>query len=377
MTADEKKSIYLIINRLSGGGAESLFRTYSRRLIRDNKFKVTLVSLMDDKIVTDIELSESDKYLGLNLKRTPIRGLKEFIQHAKRDKPNVIHSWLYISNLLSSLVIGYASFRPSIVWHVHHSDLTFKNNSLVAYLSIHVSGLISKIVRPKIVFVSEKALKRHKAAGWFIGRSKVIFNAIDYERLNYTRASYSSMAEGSSELRKVGLVGRFDKIKNVPVVLESLSEYFNYSDVGADGRIYLIGEGMNYDNMELTDIIDRYDLSDKVNLLGFQQNVDKWYSELDIIISMSKDESFGLVLAEGLVCGVLCLSTLEADPMEFCSGVLRLENATPQALLDTMKKLSNVSRKDLDSIISERQEYITSRFSFERFSKELFMFYGE
>lgn len=377
LTTKMSMNIYLVINRMHGGGAESLFLSYCNELVRRHESEITVVSLFDNDEDATINISDNINYLYLDLKRKPLKGIYRFFENVRIDKPNIIHSWLYLSNLISSLICFFVSGSARLVWHIHHSDISFKNNSFSSFASIYLSALFSWFIRPKIVFVSQKAFDRHKRAMWHIHDGVVIYNAIDLSRLRKTRKSYSNVHDIGLRSLRIGVIGRYDKIKNIPIILESLSVYVNLYDALDINSVYLIGEGMNRDNLELVKIIERYNLVHKIELMGYQNDIQNCYRNLDLVVSMSKDESFGLVQAECLVCGVLCLSTAEADPLNFCSGVLRLESASSEAFIKSMKSLSELSSVDLDRIIKYKRRKIIDDFSLENFTNKLLEIYYE
>ncbi|MEH7224308.1 N-acetyl-alpha-D-glucosaminyl L-malate synthase BshA [Bacillus sp. JJ1566] len=133
---------------------------------------------------------------------------------------------------------------------------------------------------------------------------KTIYNFVD-EKIYYKRDVADLRKQyGIGEDEKVIIhVSNFRKVKRVPDVIEA----FNLIQKEVKSKLLLVGDGP-----ELTTackLISKFGLTDKVLLLGKQENLPELYSISDLKLLLSEKESFGLVLIEAMACGVPTIGT--------------------------------------------------------------------
>ncbi|RFB16947.1 N-acetyl-alpha-D-glucosaminyl L-malate synthase BshA [Bacillus sp. HNG] len=133
---------------------------------------------------------------------------------------------------------------------------------------------------------------------------KTIYNFVD-EKIYYKRNVNDLRKQyGIQEDEKVIIhVSNFRKVKRVPDVVQA----FNLIQKEVKSKLLLVGDGP-----ELTTVcklINKFGLTDKVLLLGKQENLPELYSISDLKLLLSEKESFGLVLIEAMACGVPTIGT--------------------------------------------------------------------
>ncbi|MCC3358349.1 N-acetyl-alpha-D-glucosaminyl L-malate synthase BshA [Bacillus sp. REN16] len=133
---------------------------------------------------------------------------------------------------------------------------------------------------------------------------KTIYNFVD-EKIYYKRDEANLRKRyGIGEDEKVIIhVSNFRKVKRVPDVVYA----FNLIQKEVKSKLLLVGDGP-----ELTTarkLINKFGLTDKVLLLGKQENLSELYSISDLKLLLSEKESFGLVLIEAMACGVPTIGT--------------------------------------------------------------------
>ena len=102
----------------------------------------------------------------------------------------------------------------------------------------------------------------------------------------------------------VGFVGRLEQPKNVEFIME-LANVLITDDNNVD--FLIVGEGSKRGYIE--EKIDEYNLNGRVQLVGFQSNIEDWLQAMDVFILPSYFEGFPLVLIEAQVSGLKCLAS--------------------------------------------------------------------
>ena len=96
-------------------------------------------------------------------------------------------------------------------------------------------------------------------------------------------------------------VGRLDKIKGFDILIKEVAKLeFPF-------HINIVGEGEERKNLE-TLIMD-LDLSEKVSLLGYREDIPSLIASADLVVVSSHSEGFGRVVVETLFYGKLIIST--------------------------------------------------------------------
>ncbi len=133
---------------------------------------------------------------------------------------------------------------------------------------------------------------------------KTVYNFVD-EKIYYKHEADSLRKQyGIADDEKVMIhVSNFRKVKRVEDVIMA----FHLIQEKIKSKLILVGDGP-----ELTTVcnmINELGLTDKVLLLGKQENVAELFSISDLKLLLSEKESFGLVLIEAMACGVPTIGT--------------------------------------------------------------------
>jgi glycosyltransferase involved in cell wall biosynthesis len=108
-------------------------------------------------------------------------------------------------------------------------------------------------------------------------------------------------------------IGRLTKQKNHHLLIDL---FFKINDENKDFNLYILGEGE--EEKSLKQKIIRYNLEDKVFLLGFKENVYPYIMSSRAIISSSLWEDPGAVMIEAAFCNKIVLSSdCKNGPKEF------------------------------------------------------------
>lgn len=111
------------------------------------------------------------------------------------------------------------------------------------------------------------------------------------------------IASYNPNIKRVVAIGRLEYEKGYDILINAwklLTETF------PDWILDIYGEGNEH--LELQKLIDSIGLTDNITLKGNTDNVPKVLSDASILVSSSRNESFGLVLIEAFSCGVPVVS---------------------------------------------------------------------
>lgn len=163
---------------------------------------------------------------------------------------------------------------------------------------IAVSGAVARSLREQKIFDPDKI--------------RVVTNGVDYSRFVRARRDFELKAFSRGDARaplRVGIVGELSEVKNQEDFVRAaalLAEEF-----GDSVEFLVVGESARSDGYRgrLESLIAELRLADSVRLLGRSEDVAPLIASLDVLVSASRTEAFGIVLAEAAACGVPVVAT--------------------------------------------------------------------
>ena len=122
--------ILYIINSLEIGGAEQIFFN-----ILKNKKKILIITLISEGYFGNKLKKKGFKLINLNMKKNIFIIFKMFklIQIIKRYNPEIVHTWLYHSNLIGGIASKLSGVKQ-IFWSIHH-DFEFSDILSTVFLT--------------------------------------------------------------------------------------------------------------------------------------------------------------------------------------------------------------------------------------------------
>ena len=133
---------------------------------------------------------------------------------------------------------------------------------------------------------------------------ETVYNFIDQRIYQKRDANHLKKEFGIKDDEKVVIhVSNFRPVKRVQDIVKTFARI----SAVMPAKLLLVGDGP-----EMTPVcrlVKKLGLTDKVHLLGKQENLDELYSISDLKLLLSEKESFGLVALEAMACGVPCIGT--------------------------------------------------------------------
>ncbi|MBW4596513.1 MAG: glycosyltransferase [Brasilonema angustatum HA4187-MV1] len=254
---------------------------------------------------------------------------------ARRERANVIISWMWLSHLTG----GLAAFLAGIpaLWYqlelANNKDFLKRLVNLVPArgvltLSKEIQETQSQIIpkRPVYLVTPGVALDR--------------FNPSDLPSPSEARSKLGLPLHGPL----IGIVGRMQRWKGIHVLVEAmpkvLQKYPNAHCVVVGGKHDLEPDYEDF----LHEKIATLALEEKVLLAGLQRNIPEWVQAMDVFVHASDNEPFGIVIIEAMALGKPVIAGNAGGPTEIITnGVngLLTPYGDPNALADAILRYLN------------------------------------
>ena len=231
------------------------------------------------------------------------RGAEKLARFARANRIEIIHAHVARDYAPASWAsAGRASAGPR---HVLTRHVLFP----LSYLNRLVLKKASRMIA-----VSEAVARSMRAHGIFNPEKiRVVANGVDLRRFDEARAAYEREGtEGAKARRRlrVGIVGELSEVKGqldfvraAALVSEEFGDSVEFLIVGEDSsRSGAYRERLEKLTAELR-------LTDSVRLISHRDDIAPLIASLDVLVSASRTEAFGMVMAEAAACGVPSVAT--------------------------------------------------------------------
>ena len=309
----KKIKVVHIINWLNYGGAEVMLCSLLARTDRE-RFESMVVALVDV-----LPLAERVEALGIPVRAIGMRpgvpdprGVVRLARLLHRERPGVIQTWMYHSNLIGGIA-ARLSVRAPVVWGIHHTKHDAQAEKRTTLWTVAVGARLSRWLPARIVCCSESARRLHEQRGYATEKLMVIPNGFDTGAF---RPDPTARFEVRRELGigpdtlLVGLVARYSHLKDP---LNFLRAVAILKDRCPGVHFVLCGTQMDEANAELVSVVEAYGLRGRCHLLGTRRDMPHLTASLDLAVQSSIAEAFPLALGEALACGVPCVATDVGD----------------------------------------------------------------
>jgi len=338
--------VVFIIRSLDCGGAERQLLTLANALDR-KYFEPTILTFYSggpyERHVSDnvrlISLNKSGRWDAIGF-------LVRLVCELRRLRPDVIHSYADIPNILSLLVKHFTG-RPAVVWGIR---MAFHDVASYDWLHRVAFRLERKLARfPDRIIVNSHAGHRcFRARGYHPARLITINNGFDsghFQPKPEARRRIRAEWGLAPDQIVIGLVARMKPIKDHPTFLRAAALVKGaYPNV----RFVCVGNGPESYRQALLDLVDQLKLGDRITWTGLHTNMADIYNAIDVNVLSSISEGCPNVVGEAMACGVPCVVTDVGDAASLVGDtgfICPPEN--PEALAATLIKCIDADRVSL------------------------------
>ena len=272
-----------------------------------------VVSLTGGGVIADRIRALGVQVHSLDMRRgmpNPVAFVRLFLL-LRRERPQVLQTWLYHSDFLG-LLVGKLAGVPAVAWNIRCSTTDERYFTGMTGRIVRLLARLSK--RPAVVVVNSVAGRSiHEAMGYRPRRWEVIPNGFDLGTYMPDPTAYRDVRQ---ELRLlgdapiIGLVARFDPLKDHRTFLRAAAVLrHNFPQA----KFVLAGWGVDHKNETLAQLIDELGLGPSVHLLGERQDISRLTAAFDVATCSSTGEGFPNIVGEAMACGVPVVTTDVGD----------------------------------------------------------------
>ena len=349
--------VHVITNFAGVGGAEMMLA----RLIQytEHQYEHVIIALMKTSEVYQSTLDRCQAHYALDWNGINTLGTVSKLRTLlKKLQPATVQCWMYHANVLTSLsIIGLAQ-KPKVVWGIHHSLASPKDESISTKIALGLSKILSQQASA-IIYCAHSSMQQHQVFGFKNANSQVIANGVFLDKFQPNPQLH--------EPTVIGFAGRYHTAKGYPYLFETMGLLKNENII-----FKIAGGGASLENPEVKALFEQNQLdAEKVHLLDQISDMPAFYQSIDVFLMTSITEGFPNVLVEAMASGLPCISTDVGDAKYIVQDLgsivpPRNAQALAQAILKYVQQ-SNDEKLQLKQAVRERVE---QNFSIETVSRQ-------
>jgi len=248
---------------------------------------------------------------------------------------------------------------------------SIKSRKVILVAVNHSNNIKRSLLADIIISVNREIFYKTIDAKRTIENSFILSNAIDISDVNLVS---KTLELSNKKIIKIGIIGRMVKAKGFDNVIKSLTILNQSSKIKFLLKIAGNGEEKN----NLYNLVKSLNLVDSVEFLGWVENQQEFFNNIDIFILPSLIETFGLVLLESMKYRIPIITTNCDGPKEILQNehdclMLDLANKNqdlPNQIASAILKLIN--DKDLaNKLVENAFNRLQKRYSMEILERNL------
>lgn len=357
-----------LITGLGMGGAERQLKALVTS--RDTPSVSHLViSLKDEGVMGKQLIGQPGVYLYcLNLQKS-IAGIWKLYQILRREKPDVLQTWLYHADLMG-LLIGKLARVPRIVWNIRCSNMDLSHYSRITAWVVKILIFLSRV--PDAVVTNSRAGQEfHAKLGYKPRRWVLIPNGIDADLFHPNAGAGQKLRRAldiPEDALVVGMLGRVDPMKDYPTFLKAVERLSRTHQ-----NLYCIVAGKGTENAPWPVVPPR------LRRLGIWENAPELLNALDVmVLSSAFGEGFPNVVGEAMACGIPTIVTHVGDAADLVQTESQIVPPRDvDQLILALRKLLTLSFQERKAMGQQGREWILSDYGLSSMRRKYIDFYKE
>lgn len=359
-----KTKVVHVIGGLKVGGAEVALLTLVEHF-KDSEVDCCVFSLGVEGGMRERFERAKVRLHCFDFKHQPIRSAWSLVQALRRERPDVVQTWLYHADLIGG-VLGRLAGCRAILWGIHSIGLA-KDAKFSTRVVRRVCAGLSWVVPQLILCVASASKTAHALIGYEARRMVVFHNGYDFSRMVATEGARARLRKAwqvEPGCRLVGTIGRFCDEKDYPNFIRATARIAMEEP---DVRFLLVGRGLDSGNQALMQVLDQSGHRDRYILAGERSDVMDCLSAMDLFCLSSRMEAFPNVLIEAMASGLPCVSTEVGDVAKIVAdwGVL-VPKEDDARLADGIRRMIALPDAARESLGAGARAHVTSEFSIQK-----------
>ncbi|MFC1590523.1 glycosyltransferase [Candidatus Omnitrophota bacterium] len=223
-----------------------------------------------------------------------IKAIASFLKVLRDEKPDIVHTHLFFASFFAAPISKVAGIK-TVVETAHLREAWRRGLKRAFFVDRFFYGFVDKIISVSSAvegfLVKDKKLPNSKIS--------VIRNGVDLDKF---RPVSKKIANGKYN---IGVIGRLEPQKGHTYLLDAIRAMEEGHD---NKRYFIVGDGALKN--ELKSKSKDLNLNDKIEFMGFRNDIQNVIAEMDLIVLPSLYEGLPLVALESQAMGKPMIATL-------------------------------------------------------------------
>lgn len=289
------KILFMSTSMIMGGAERQICDLADQFFESDHEVKI--ISMNKEIVSTpknEIEI------IDLKMQKTPLGMIKAFYRCSKIIKdfePDVVHSHMIHANIFVRILRMFTPMKK-LVCTAHNTNEGGSLRMFLYRITDSLANVTTNVSSEAVeAFIEKKASKRERIIP--------MYNGIDTNRFTSSdelRKSKRRELQIKDDEQLILAVGRLNDQKDYPNLLTAFK-----SIETENCKLAIVGSGeLENDLIALTKELK---IDNNVTFLGLRNDVNELMCASDVFALSSKDEGFGLVVAEAMLCERVVVAT--------------------------------------------------------------------
>lgn len=284
-----------VITGLAAGGAEQQLRLLLQRTRHD----CAVASLVGGGVIADALARDGVPVRSVGMRSNrQVGALGRLVRLMRQGRYDIVHVHLYRACVYGRIAARLARVPIGVTTEHSLGDDQIENRPK----SRGVRALYLATERLTDVTIAPSETVRRRLVDWGVRAERIrrIPIGLDVRAWTFDPAARRRVREElgvGPDVRLVGVVGRLEPVKQVDLAVRALAPL-----LGPATRLVVVGDGSL--RAQLEDLARAQGVDAFTSFLGERLDVPSVLSALDVLVSPSHEETFGLVLLEALGAGL-------------------------------------------------------------------------